>query len=57
MDDLTTQALDIVWENDAIKSKVKKATPYVAAFVLFQLLIFLMLVYLVQLHFRGAGGV
>jgi len=48
MDDLTNQALDIVWENDAIKSKVKKATPYVAAFLLFQILIFLMLVYLVQ---------
>ena len=48
MDDLTNQALDIVWENDAIKSKVKKATPYVAALVLFQILMFLMLVYLVQ---------
>lgn len=54
MDDLTNQALDIVWENDAIKSKVKKATPYVAAFVLFQILIFLMLVYLVQ-HARTGG--
>ena len=48
MDDLTNQVLDIVLENDAIKTKVKKATPYVAAFVLFQILMFLMLVYLVQ---------
>jgi len=55
MDDLTNQALDIVWENDAIKSKVKEAKPYVAAFVLFQLLMFLMLVYLVQQHARGGG--
>ena len=48
MEDLTNQALEIVWENDAVRSKVKKATPYVATFVLFQILMFLMLVYLIQ---------
>ena len=54
MDDFTNQVIDIVWENDAIKSKVEKAKPYVGAFLLVQILMFLMLIFLVQRSFSSS---
>jgi hypothetical protein len=43
MDDLTNQAVDIVFQNDALK---KKATPYIAGALLFNILLFVMVLYL-----------
>ena len=43
-DDLATQAVDLVFKNDALK---KKATPYLAGVLLFNIVLFLMLLYLV----------
>jgi hypothetical protein len=48
MEDITKQALDMVFNNEDIKTKVKKeATPYVAGVALFNIVIFLLIVYLV----------
>ena len=48
MDDITKQALDMVFNNDELKTKVKKeATPYVAGVALFNIVIFLLIVYLI----------
>ena len=48
MDTLATQALDIVFESDTFKDKIKKkATPYVAGILLFNLVLFFMIIYLI----------
>jgi|TARA_B100001996_G_C18428558_1_gene503581 hypothetical protein len=48
MDDLTTQAIDIVLKNDALQDKIieplkRKFFPYLMCFTLFNLAIFIMI--------------
>ena len=48
MDSLATQALDIVFKSDTFKDRIKKkATPYVAGILFFNLVLFFMLLYLI----------
>ena len=48
MDQLTTQALDIIFENDTLKKKVKqKVGPYVIGGLIFNLILLALLVYIV----------
>jgi hypothetical protein len=48
MDDITKQALDMVFSNDELKTKVKReATPYVAGVALFNIVLLLLIVYLI----------
>ena len=47
MDDITNQALDIVFNNDAVKTKVKKAKPYIAGVALFQIVLLLAVLFLI----------
>ena len=47
MDNLTTQALDIVFQSEGVKDMKKKATPYVTGVLLFHIIIFAMLLYLI----------
>ena len=48
MDDITKQALDMVFNNDEIKTKVKKeATPYVAGVAVFNIVLLLLILYLI----------
>ena len=53
IDDLTTQAIDLVLENDALHKRIveplkRKIVPFVACTVLTNLLMFGLLVYLVR---------
>jgi hypothetical protein len=48
MDDITKQALDMVFNNDEIKTKVKKeATPYVAGVAVFNIVLMVLILYLI----------
>jgi hypothetical protein len=48
MEDITKQALDMVFNNVELKTKVRKeATPYVAGVALFNILIVALIVYLI----------
>ena len=48
MDSLATQALDIVFQSDTFKDKIKKkATPYVAGILVFNFVLFFMIVFLI----------
>ncbi len=48
MEDITKQALDMVFNNVELKTKVRKeATPYVAGVALFNVLILALIVYLI----------
>jgi hypothetical protein len=48
MEDITKQALDMVFNNVELKTKVRKeATPYVASVALFNVLIVVLIVYLI----------
>ena len=53
IDDLTTQAIDLVLENDALHKRIveplkRKIVPYVACSVLTNLTMFILLVYLAR---------
>jgi hypothetical protein len=53
MEDITKQALDMVFNNLDLKTKVRKeATPYVAGVAIFHILILLSIVYVI---FQIAG--
>jgi len=48
MEDITKQALDMVFNNVELKTKVRKeATPYVAGVAIFHILILIAIVYLI----------
>jgi hypothetical protein len=48
MEDITKQALDMVFNNVELKTKVRKeATPYVAGVAIFNILILISIVYLI----------
>ena len=48
MEDITKQALDMVFNNVELKTKVRKeATPYVAGVAIFHILILISIVYLI----------
>jgi hypothetical protein len=48
MDELTNQAVDMIFENDALKDKIKqKAFPYVLGGVTFNLLLLFLLIYII----------
>jgi hypothetical protein len=48
MEDITKQALDMVFNNTELKTKVRKeATPYVAGVAFFNVLIIVLIVYLI----------
>jgi len=48
MDQLTTQAIDMIFENDALKDKIKqKAYPYVLGGVTFNLILLVLLLYII----------
>ena len=47
MDQLTTQALDMIFENDTLKQKMKqKVGPYILGGVIFNLILLILLVYI-----------
>jgi hypothetical protein len=47
MDQLTTQALDMIFENDTLKEKMKqKVGPYILGGVIFNLILLILLVYI-----------
>lgn len=53
IDDLTTQAIDLVLENDALHKRIveplkRKIVPYVACSILTNLTMFILLVYLAR---------
>jgi hypothetical protein len=48
MEDITQQALDMVFNNDTLKSKVRRqATPYVAGVAAFNIIILIGIVFLI----------
>jgi len=48
MDELTNQAVDMIFENDALKDKIKKkAFPYVLGGVTFNLVLLILLIYII----------
>ena len=52
MDDLTNQAIDLLFENDAVMDRVikpmkKKAYPFILTGVTFNLVLLLLLIYLI----------
>ena len=47
MDQLTTQALDMIFENDTLKSRVKqKVAPYVIGGLLFNVILLSLVIYI-----------
>uniref|UniRef100_A0A6C0JYJ8 Uncharacterized protein n=1 Tax=viral metagenome TaxID=1070528 RepID=A0A6C0JYJ8_9ZZZZ len=54
MDELTNQAIDLVLENNALHKRVleplkQKIMPYVIGFVLFNLMILILIIYILNL--------
>jgi len=48
MDQITTQAIDMIFENDTLKSKMKqKVGPYVIGGLTFNLILLALLVYII----------
>jgi hypothetical protein len=48
MDELTNQAVDMIFENDALNERIKKkAFPYVLGGVTFNLVLLILLIYII----------